>query len=264
MRSLKVPSRVAVAMRWRSRAQIALASSPCQHPVAVRTQIIAGWLLVVLLSSSAFSSPGFAANETPAPPASLDEIPSAKREDVTRLLRKVRQRHGDDAVAIQANLLLNAMQKGSVLATGVRVDRVAEAFGKRFLGFELETGVVFDNATRDRVARVQILWAIIMEPMLARLEDGLQVKAADGIMVQMQLFHRPYRSVDELRTSIEQPGTSETVRFYVLASDVEAVVRGELTARTLLERTRPTVDGAAITVTPPRDDLVLTPGPGPE
>jgi len=220
-------------------------------------------MLVALLSWStagaAEPTPVFA---TPSGPASLDEIPSAKREDVTRLLRKVRQRHGDDAMVIQTHLLLNAMQKGSVLATGVRVaDRVEEAFGKRYLGFEVETGLVFDDSTRDRAARVQILWVTIMEPTLARLQDGLQVKAAEGMMVRLQSYHRPYRSADELRASIERPGTSEDVRFYVLASDVDAIVRGEVTAKGLLGRIRTTVDGAEIAMAPPREDLVLTPGP---
>jgi hypothetical protein len=206
------------------------------------------------------SSPARAWSDAPTPPASLEEIPSAKREDVTRLLRRVRQRHGEDAVVIQTNLLLNAMQQGSVLATGVRVDRVDEALGKHYLGFILETGLVFDDSTRDRIARVQTLWATIMEPTLARLQDGLQVKA-DGMMVQMQYYHRPYRSVGELRASIDQPGTSEEVRFYVLKTDLDAVAGGELTLRTLLGRARTTIDGAEVPVVPPREDSPLTPGP---
>jgi hypothetical protein len=229
---------------------------------AVRSRIVLAGVFVGLASAvgarGAEPTPIFA---TPAAPASLDEIPSAKREDVSRLLRKVRQRHGDDAIVVQTHLLLNAMQKGSILATGVRVDRVEEAFGKRYLGFHLETGVVFDDTTRDRVARVQILWATIMEPTLGRLQDGLQVNAADGMMITMQSFHRPYRSTDELRGDLAHPGASEDVRFYVLASDVDAIIRGEATARSLLARVRTTVDGAEIAMAAPKDDLVLTPGP---
>ncbi len=222
---------------------------------------IIGFGLVGLL----VATPAAAELDTTAPPApppeSLDEIPSAKREDVTKLLRKVRQRHGDDAVVIQTNLLLNAMQKGSVLTTGVRVDRVEEAHGAAYLGFVLETGLVFDEATRDRENRAQILWASIMEPTLDRLQDGLQIKKAAGIVVKMQSFHRPYRSMEDLRTTIDKPGASEEVRFYVSSADLDAVHRGELTLRTLITRAGTTVDGAAITVTPPAADAVLTPGP---
>ena len=222
----------------------------------MRRQIIAWFAAIALV----LSVPSIVAGETPAPPAALDEIPSANRADVTRLLRKVRQRHGEDAVVIQTNLLLNAMQKGSVLATGVRVDPVAEAFGKRYLNFVLETGLVFDDATRDRVARAQILWATIMEPTLARLQDGLQVKA-DGVMVRMQYYHRPYRSVGQLQASIDRPGTPEELRFYVLASDLDAVGRGEVTLRLLVERVHTTIDGIEIAVAPPGNDQPLTPGP---
>ena len=208
--------------------------------------------------------PAAAAEPTLAPlasPDSLDDMPSAKPQDVARLLRKVRQRHGEDAIVVQTHLLLNAMQKGSVLATGVRVERVEEAHGKRFLRFVLETGFVFDDSTRDRVQRAQILWASIMEPTLARLEDGLQVEKADGMVVQMQSFHRPYRTADELRTHIDQPGTSEETRFYVASADLDDVVRGKRTLRTLLAAAHPTVDGADVSVAAPADEMVFTPGP---
>lgn len=208
--------------------------------------------------------PVAAADPTPMPPAapdSLDDLPSAKPEDVARLLRKVRQRHGEDAIVVQTHLLLNAMQKGSVLATGVRVERVEEAHGKRFLRFVLETGFVFDDSTRDRVQRAQILWASIMEPTLARLEDGLQVEKADGMVVQLQSFHRPYRTADELRAHIDEPGTSEETRFYVASADLDEVVRGKRTLRTLLATAHPTVDGADLAVALPADDMTLTPGP---
>jgi hypothetical protein len=211
--------------------------------------------------AAALGVPAIATGQTPAAPASLDDMPSAKPEHVTRLLRKVRQRHGEDAVVIQTHLLLNAMQKGSVLATGVRVDRVEESLGKRYLGFELETGMVFDDNTRDQEARLQVLWGAVLEPALARLEDGLQIEKADGIVVQMQYHHRPYRTVAELRSNIEQPGTSEVARFYVLAADLEAVVRKQMPLAHVLARSRVIVDGTERNVHTVPSDLALTPGP---
>jgi hypothetical protein len=238
--------------------QIALPFRPCQHPDLVRRI----WLLRAVVLGCVGLAPVIAAGQTPAPPASLDDVPSAKREDVTRLLRKVRQRHGDDAVVIQTHLLLNAMQKGSILATGVRVDRVEESLGKRYLGFDLETGMVFDDATRDQEARLQVLWGAVLEPTLARLEDGLQVAKADGIMVQMQYHHRPYRTVAELRRDIEErPGTAEVARFYVLAADLDAVVRKQMALAEVLPKSRITVDGAERSVRTVPVSLPLTPGP---
>jgi hypothetical protein len=225
----------------------------------MRTAAVMGALVLglALVTPARATDPG----PTPAPPDSLDDMPSAKPADVTRLLRKVRMRHGEDAVVIQTHLLLNAMQKGSVLTTGVRVDRVEESRGRRYLAFVLETGFVFDDSTRDRAERAQILWATIMEPTLARLQDGLQVNKADGMLVQMQYFHRAYRSGDELRAHIREPGTSEEASFYVLSSDVDDVLHGKVSLRTLLAQTRTTIDGADLTVAPPAADAVLTPGP---
>lgn len=223
---------------------------------------VLGAIVLALGSSTVAVAADPAPELTAAPPASLDEIPSAKREEVTHLLRKVRQRHGDDAVVVQTHLLLNSMQQGSVLATGVRVgERVEEMAGKRYLPFVVETGLVFDDSTRDRAQRAQILWATIMEPTLARLKNGLDVRAADGMVVQMQYFHRPYRSEDELRAHIHEPGTSEEARFYVLSADLAEVVRGNVTLRALLAKTRTTIDGGEIAVAPPAMDAILTPGP---
>jgi hypothetical protein len=205
--------------------------------------------------------PGLAWSQTPLPPRTLDDIPSAKRENVTRLLRKIRMRHGDDAIVIQTHLLLNSMQRGSILATGVRVDRVEESLGKRYLGFEVETGMVFDDNTRDQEKRLQVLWGAVLEPTLARLEDGLQVHKADGIMVQMQYHHRSYQTIAEVRRDIEQPGTSEVARFYVLAADLDAVVRKQLPLAEVLAKTRITVDGAERSVRTVPASLPLTPGP---
>ncbi len=207
-------------------------------------------------------SPGSVWSQTPVPPQSLDDVPTDKKEQVTHLLRKVRQRHGDDAVVIQTHLLLNAMQKGSVLTTGVRVDRVEESYGKRYLGFALETGMVFDDNTRDPEARLQVLWGAVLEPTLARLEDGLQVIQADGIMVEMQYRHRPYRSVSELRSSLDQqPGVAETARFYVLAADLDAVVRKEMPLADMLTKSHVVVDGTERSVHVVPTSLSLTPGP---
>ena len=217
-------------------------------------------ILAALVAVALCGQPYPAWSLSPAPVTELEDMPSAKPQDVTRLLAKIRRRHGEDAVVIQTHLLLNAMQKGSVLATGVRVERVQEAFDKRYLLFVVETGMIFDDSTRDRQQRAQVLWASVMEPTLDRLKDGLQVEA-DGMMVQMEYHHRPYRSVSDLRGSIDRPGTPEVTRFHVLAADLDQVVRGDLTLRNLVSRAHTTIDGAEIAVPPPRDDQPLTPGP---
>jgi hypothetical protein len=210
---------------------------------------LAGASLAVLVASASAVATG------PAAPDSLEEMPSASRESVTQLLEKVRRDYGPHAVVIQSDLLLNAMRNGSHLATAVRVEGVQEYRGTRYLRFHLETGMIFDDLTRDADARIHVLWTAIMEPTLEHVRD-LKL-AADGIQVHMQYHHRPYRTVRELRETIDEPGVSEETSFYVLASDI---VRPEVSVRDLFAHCRITVDGAERPVPPPRDPPTM-PGP---
>jgi hypothetical protein len=202
-----------------------------------------------------------AAGADPAPlPSGMEAFGSASRDDVTDALRKVRDRYGDDAIVIETQLLLNAMRSGSLRATAVSVTGVRLDEDKRYLVFLVDTGLVFDSATRDQTTRVHMLWETIMAPTLGHLRQGLRVPA-DGIKVAMRYHHRPYRTEEELRASLNELGTAEETDFYVLGPDVDALLRQTETAHTLLARTRVTVDGARRAVPAPPPDLPTAPGP---
>jgi hypothetical protein len=192
-------------------------------------------------------------------PASLEEMPSASKEDVTRLLRKIRHKYGDDALLIDTHLLLNAMKNGSVLATGARVEGVKDYRGKRYLGFHVETGLVFDDNTRNETARVHMLWHTIMTPTLERL-NGLTVPA-DGIMVRMQYHHFPYRTLAELRDRIHEPGPSEETVFYLLTPDVTELLAKRVSKLELIARARIAIDGSEREITVPAAEEPLSAGP---
>jgi hypothetical protein len=179
-------------------------------------------------------------------PSAAGEIPGATRYDVVRALRKVHQKYGEDAVVIESQLLINAVRSGSVRATAVSVDGVKRDHKRRYLGFVVDTGLVFDSQTRDEQARIGMLWATIMAPTLERL-TGLRV-SADGIKVVLRHHHRPRRSQDDLSASVDQVGTPEETAFYVLAADVEALVTREVSVSNLITRVRVTVDGEERTV----------------
>ena len=196
----------------------------------------------------------------PAPlPSAINEMPSASRDDVVRALRKVRRKYGEHAVLIETQLLINAMRNGSLRATAVGVDGVRPYREQQYLSFDVETGLIFDSATRDETHRIQMLWSTIMVPTLERL-TALTVPA-DGIAVRMRYHHRPYRTQDELRSTIEQLGTAEETNFYLLTGDVDALVKHSVTAVDLLTRARVTVDGAERVVAAPGPDSARAPGP---
>ncbi|HEY2389133.1 MAG TPA: hypothetical protein VGK30_19445 [Candidatus Binatia bacterium] len=193
-------------------------------------------------------------------PSGLDELGSASPSEVSRALRKIRHHYGDDAIVIQTQLLLNAMRNGSMRATSVGVDGVRPHEDKRYLVFVVDTGLVFDTATRDETTRIHMLWETIMAPTLEHLAQGLRVPA-DGIKVAMRYHHRPYRTREELRQNLDEPGTPEETDFYVLGPDVDEILMQHETTHSLITRAHVTVDGTVRTVAAPPSTLPNTPGP---
>jgi hypothetical protein len=197
--------------------------------------------------------------EPTATPSGIEGMPGAGREDVVRALRKVHHKYGEHAVQIETQLLVNAMRNGSLRATAVRVEGVKPYRDKRYLGFDVETGLVFDTTTRDERTRIEMLWTTILVPTLERLTE-LRLPA-DGIRVALHYHHRPYRSLAELRASIDEPGTPEETDFYVLTPDVSDLVDHRLTPHTLIARTQVTVDGGARAIAALAPDVPTAPGP---
>jgi hypothetical protein len=225
------------------------------YAITARWALTAGGALMIF---AIFASRAAAADPEPLP-SGMESLGSASRGDVVRALRKVRHHYGDDAIVIETQLLVNAMRNGSLRATAVSVDGVRAHEDKRYLVFVVDTGLVFDSATRDETTRVHVLWETIMVPTLERLQ-GLRVPA-DGIEVAMRYHHRPYRTLAELRAHLDQPGTPEETDFYVLGPDVDALIGRSETPHTLLARAHVTVDGAARAVAAAPADLPTAPGP---
>ena len=243
--------------------EIARSSGAWQHPpvhssIARRTVGVAAFALMLGLCAPSARPPVVAAEDASVPDR-LEEMPSANPESVSRVLAKIRKKYGEDALLIYTQLLLNAMRNGSVLASGTRVDGVDGYHGKRYLGFHVETGLIFDSTTRNETARVQMLWQMIMVPTLERLA-GLTVPA-EGIKVRMQYHHRPYANHRELRSTIHEPGTSEETVFYLLTADVQQVVDKRIPTPELFARAKIVVDGGEREIPVATAAEPLTPGP---
>jgi hypothetical protein len=218
----------------------------------------------VLLLAAALALPRCArdvvAAEPEPLPSGMEDLGSASPKDVARALRKVRHHYGDDAIVIETQLLMNAMRSGSLRATSVGVDGVRVHEGKKYLVFVVDTGLIFDSATRDETTRIHMLWETIMAPTLEHLPQGLRVPA-DGIMVILRYHHRPYQTREELRANLDQPGTQEETDFYVLGPDIDAILGRTETPHTLIARARVIVDGNVRTVAAAPPTLPTTPGP---
>ena len=217
----------------------------------IRSALLGG---IVLLGAA-----GGVQGAEPSGPARLEDMPGGTRESVTQLLAQTRRDYGEDAVLIQAQLLLNVLRNGSQLAAGARVEGVDEYATRQYLRFHLETGLVFDDRTRDENARVHMLWITVMEPVLESIGEPDLTQA--GIAVAMESFHRPYSSARELRATIENPGVVEEVTFYVLRNDLAALASAKVTVRDLFARARITVDKRERTIPSPSKDAPTLAGP---
>lgn len=217
---------------------------------------IQGALLAAILSLGVVGS---VSAVEPAGPSSLEDMPGGTRESVTRLLAKTRREYGEDAVLIQTKLLLQVLRNGSQLPAGVRVQGIDEYAGRQYLRFHLETGLVFDDGTRDLDARVHMLWLTVLEPVLESIGEPDLTSA--GIAIEMESFHRPYTNGQQLRATIDNPGVSEEVTFYVLRDDLAALARAKLTVRDLFARSRITVDASERAIAAPGENASTLAGP---
>jgi len=220
---------------------------------------LAGTVVAVALGLTALGGGAGAASDPEPLPSGMESLGSSAPTELSRALAKVRRHYGDDAIVIESQLLVNAMRSGSVRTTAVSVDGVRPHDDKKYLLFVVDTGIVFDSATRDETTRIHMLWEAIMAPTLEHLR-ALRVPA-DGIAVAMRYHHRPYRRLEEVRADLDRPGTAEETAFYLLGPDVDALVREGETPHTLLRRARVTVDGATRTVATAPAELPTAPGP---
>jgi hypothetical protein len=225
-------------------------------PVVLAPVVLA---FAAALAFAAIARVAPAANDPEPLPSGMESLGTSSPNDLSRALAKVRRHYGDDAIVIESQLLMNAMRSGSVRATAVSVDGVRPHEDKKYLVFVVDTGIIFDSATRDETTRIHMLWEAIMAPTLEHLH-ALRVPA-DGIAVTMRYHHRPYQRLEEIRADLERPGTAEETAFYLLGPDVDALVERGETPHTLLRRAHVTVDGAkrAVAAAPP--ELPTAPGP---
>ncbi|MFQ5667827.1 MAG: hypothetical protein ACE5I7_15550 [Candidatus Binatia bacterium] len=179
----------------------------------------------------------------PVPAAALQT-----RKQLLHTLRDVRNKYGADAVFMEGQLLAEAIRNGSVLTASVRVSGMEDRGGKRFLGFKLDTGIVYNDRELTSAARWARAWSDVIEGTLRTLRSV--AVPADGVAIVLRYTHKAYADEADLRAHLgEGPGESEAAAFYLLARDVSELIAGHITARQLLERSAVSVNGVETSIT---------------
>lgn len=159
---------------------------------------------------------------------------------IVLMLRENRQLYGDDATILQGLLMAHAVDADAILTTESAITGFEESNGKRFIGYRLASGVVFNDNHLDRDDRLSRVWQEIVErSFLTYPEFAIP---ADGVAIEIAYNHRPYGTTSELYREIENVGPTERVKFYVSAEDIAAFLKREMSSRSLVSNSEVRVD----------------------
>ena len=170
-----------------------------------------------------------------------DDGPSSKAE-IFSAMQDVRRKYGSDAVMLEGHLLGQAVRNGSVGEAAISVGDFEVHDGKRFLAFQLETGIVYNDRELSAAGRPARAWSEIVEASLRKFR-GITLPA-DGIVLRLVYTHREYDDEAELRAHIrDQPGIPETAVFYLLLPDIGEMLGDRISGQQLIDGSMVLVNG---------------------
>lgn len=189
-------------------------------------------------------------------PGRAEELPSSRKE-IGRALDEVRDQYGMDAVRMQAFLLRAAVGGGSIFEASAGVGGFETHEEKRYLRFDLVTGIVYDEKTVAAAERPARIWVDVVDPALRNF-TSLDVPA-DGIVLHVVYQHDAYRDRNELlQKSRERPAPSEEVHLRLSCGEIVEFAHARLSAGDLLDHASVLLDGK-----PARIDLSRLPAAQP-
>jgi hypothetical protein len=190
-----------------------------------------------------------------APAPARAEEPSSRKE-IVQALNELRDRYGIDAVRMQTLLLQAAVNGGSVLEASAGIGGIEEHDGKRYLRFDLATGIVYDDGAVKEGERPARIWADVVDPSLRQFKT-LEIPA-DGVTLHIRFQHLAYRDrSDLLRKNAEQPAPSDEIELRFHNGEIVEFAHQRLTAGDLLGHASVLLNGK-----PSRIDLgAATPAP---
>lgn len=145
------------------------------------------WLYPALAGAAdpAAPTPPSTTAESTNPPSMPER--SEQIQALAKSLADTADRYGNDAVALQAALLIETIASGAVGASEVTVVGPSQRAGASFLHMRVVSGHIFDSEASTPQTRLASLWERVALPALARLETlemhprGLHLQFAYGV-----------------------------------------------------------------------------------
>ena len=201
--------------------------------------------LAVSLLLATQSSPALAQDsrpttlEAPSGPAS-SEATERKAHALAHELRLVAEKHGTDAVALQASFLIETIRAGAVGPSEVRVVGSSTRHGSDYLEIDVDTGLIFDADTTDPSACTDRVWASVVAPVLGKMET-FTIKPA-GLDLVFVYGRQHFSKHIEAEPDLSAPQEARRARFVItakmlddLALDRISIEQLRATAATLSE-----------------------------
>src|SRR5262249_37596742 len=169
-----------------------------------------------------------------------DDTPSS-HPTVTAMLEELRAKYGTSAAAFQGHLLNFAIQGGSVLEAKVSIAGIEPRGDLRYLRFNLDSGIVYDDA-QARDVQLARIWSDIVEPSARRAAE--LSFPADGIALWITFYHGTYSDPVDLQ---RQLGANRIMpieaAYFVPGRDAAELSTGQITRPEFAARTEVQVDG---------------------
>jgi hypothetical protein len=175
------------------------------------------------------------------PASGSSEEPSTKQE-IIQALGDIQNRYGVDAVRMQTRLLESAIEGGAVLETTSGIGGYEEHQGKRYLRFDVMTGIVYDDTTVKEAERAARIWVDVVDPALKRF-TALELPA-DGVALHLRFHHLSYRDRTELfRKHAEHPAPSDEMHVRLSNGEIVEFANARLTTNALLDHSSVLLNG---------------------
>jgi hypothetical protein len=173
--------------------------------------------------------------------AQEEELPSSRGE-ISRALGELQEHYGMDAVRMQAYLLRFALGGGSIFEASAAVAGIEEHESRRYLRFDLVTGIVYDEATIAQKERPARIWIDVVDPALKNFTT-IDVPA-DGILLHIVYEHAAYGDRAELlRKHRDEPPRSEEIHLLLSSGEIVEFANSRLTSADLLDHASVLLNG---------------------
>jgi hypothetical protein len=164
------------------------------------------------------------------------EATQKRIDSLAKLLARIAEEHGADAVALQSRLLIETIRAGAIGPSEVRVAGPSPREGEDYLEIDVLTGLIFDSDSTDERSRLDHVWQHVAAPAL----QGMKSFDMKPKSLELVIDYGTQRFADhvEHRADPSEPADMYRVRIAIPEAVLSDLVVAEVAAADALEQCR--------------------------